>query len=436
MVRNSFKRTSATRRMRRALAAGVALWGCCLAAGVWTVVSGIGTAGAMEDWTQWRGPNRAGKSEEKGLLQQWPENGPKQLWTNTDSGLGYGGIAVADGLLFTMGSFDAEEHLLAIDAATGKEKWRALMGPLLENNWGDGPRSTPTIDGGHVYAMSAQGHLVCVTQAEGKVVWKVEMSQFGGSVPTWGFAESPLVDGDRVICTPGGSDGALVALDKKTGKMLWQSKDCTGPAHYSSVVIAHPHGNKQYVQLLMNQVVGLDPDNGKLLWSVDWPGRIAVIPTPVVDGNRVYVTSGYGVGCMQLEIAADNQVTEVYRNKVMKNHHGGVVLLGKQVFGYSDGPGWTCQDWESGESLWEEQSLGKGCVTFAGGRLIMLSEDKGEVVLVEPSDVAWREKGRFVLEPQSKQRKRDGRIWTHPVVANGKMYLKDQEILYCYDVAE
>ncbi len=393
-------------------------------------------ANAADDWSQWRGPDRAGRSAETGLMTECPAGVPKQLWTNGDTGLGYGGISVVDGTLFTMGSFADEEYLLAINTTDGSEKWRSLMGPLLRNNWGDGPRSTPTVVDDRVFALSAQGHLICVERESGAEVWKAELTSFGGEVPTWGYSESPLVDENRVVVTPGGPDGgAIIALDKDNGKLLWQSASCAGTVHYSSVIVAHPHGKKQYVQLLMEKVVGLDPESGQQLWSASWPGRVAVIPTPIAAGNRIYVTSGYGVGCMLLELDSNNEVTEVYRNKVMKNHHGGVILIDKHLYGYSDGPGWTCQDLESGESIWEDQSLGKGCVTYAGGRLIMLSEDSGEVVLVEPSDVTWRERGRFTLEPQSKLRKRDGRIWTHPVVSGGKLFLKDQEILYCYDVS-
>ena len=397
----------------------------------------VAAATTSDDWTQWRGPNREGRSEEAGLMKEWPSGGPQQLWTNTDTGLGYGGLAVVQGTLFTVGAIEDEEYLLAIDAKSGKEKWRTSIGPLFVNNWGDGPRSTPTVVDGRIYALSAQGHLVCCEQESGKEVWKIQLTDFGGSVPDWGFAESPLVDEDRVVVTPGGPDGAIMAVDKNTGKLLWQSDSCQGTVHYSSVIVAHPNGQKQYVQLLMERLVGLDPKTGQQLWSVDWPGRVAVIPTPIAEGNRIYVSSGYGVGCMMVEIGTDNTVTEVYRNKVMKNHHGGVILVGKHLYGYSDGPGWTCQDFATGESIWEEtDALGKGCVTYVGGRLIMQSEDKGVVVLVEPSDAGWRERGRFTLSPQSEKRKRDGRIWTHPVVVDGKLYLKDQEILYCYDVKE
>jgi len=390
---------------------------------------------SADDWHQWRGPNREGRSNESGLMVQWPSSGPKQLWTNTDTGLGYGGIAVVDGTVFTMGSRGDQEFVIAVDAATGQEKWSSLMGSLLRNNWGDGPRSTPTVVGDRVYALSGQGNLVCLDKASGELQWQVKLTDLGGRVPQWGYAESPLVDDGRVIVTPGGSRGAIVALNKDDGEVLWQTEDFTDAAQYSSAIIAHPHGQKQYVHLLMNSVVGIEPETGAVLWRVEWPGKTAVIPTPIAVDNRVYVTSGYGVGCMMVELDEKNEVREVYRNQVMKNHHGGVIRVGDYLFGYSDGPGWMCQELATGEDVWTDSSLGKGCVTFAGGMLYMLAEDTGEVALVEPTDVIWRERGRFRLSPQSEQRARSGRIWTHPVVSGGKLYLKDQEILYCYDVS-
>lgn len=400
------------------------------------VIGALAGAGQIlaDDWLQWRGPNRADRSAETGLLKVWPEGGPSQLWTNSNTGLGYGGISVAQGTVFTMGSRDETEFLIAIDAQTGKEKWAAKMGPLLENGWGNGPRSTPTIDGDRVYAMSGQGHLVCVERESGEAVWKKKMSELGGQVPQWGYSESPLVDENRVVVTPGGGNGAIAALDKTSGSLLWQTESINDGAHYSSIIVAQPHGKKQYVQLLVSQIVGIDPASGDVLWTTPFNGAVAVIPTPVTKDNYVYVTSGYGVGCKLIEISQDNQVKEIYSNKVMKNHHGGVILVGDKIFGHSDGAGWMCQDLKSGEADWTQDDLGKGCVTFADGMLYCVDEKRGQVALVEASDVAWKEKSRFKLSPQTKNRNRNGGIWTHPVISDGKLYLKDQEILYCYEV--
>lgn len=388
------------------------------------------------EWPQWMGPDRDGLTQETGLQQQWPEEGPKRVWLNQEMGLGYAGPAIAGGKLYTLGAREGTEQLIALDAETGDELWAADVGDEYENDWGDGPRNTPTIDDGRIYAMGARGDLVCLDAASGDEVWRVAMQDFGGNIPSWGYAESPLVDDGKVIVTPGGGQGAIVALDKATGELIWQSKDATDGAHYSSVVVAHPHGQKQYVQLLPEHLVGVDPASGDVLWSVDWPGRVAVIPTPLVRDNKVYVTSGYGAGCMLVEIADDNTALVVYDNKTMKNHHGGVVLLGDYLYGHSDGVGWVCQDFETGKQVWRERSaLGKGAIGYADGRFVCLSEDEGDVVLIEASPEGWTEHGRFKLEPQTEQRKPKGKIWVHPVIVDGKLYLRDQELVSCYDVS-
>ncbi len=184
----------------------------------------------------------------------------------------------------------------------------------------------------------------------------------------------------------------------------------------------------------MSKVFGVDPASGKLLWQHDWPGRVAVIPTPIYHDGHVYVSSGYGVGCMLLKLGADQSVTKVYDNKVMKNHHGGVILVGEHLYGHSDGPGWVCQKFLTGEEVWADKNLGKGAVHYADGMLYCLDEGSGEVALVEASPKGWLEKGRFKLDPQTTQRNPQGRIWTHPVVINGRLYLRDQELIHCYDV--
>ena len=269
----------------------------------------------------------------------------------------------------------------------------------------------------------------------GSVKWTAEMKELGGSVPNWGYSESPLVDNGKVLCTPGGSDGTIAAFDLASGKKLWQSGDMTEKAHYSSIIAVNHHGSRQYIQLTMSKVFGISADDGSLLWQEDWPGRTAVIPTPIYADGHVYITSGYGIGCMLLKIGADNSVEKIYDNKVMKNHHGGTILLGDHVYGYSDGPGWICQDLKSGEMVWNEKSkLGKGAVAYADGRLYCLSEKDGTCVLAEPTPEGWKEHGRFQIDPQTEQRSDRGKIWTHPVISNGKLYLRDQEIICCYDI--
>jgi outer membrane protein assembly factor BamB len=390
---------------------------------------------SADDWPQWGGPKRDHISREKGLLQKWPQGGPKQVWHVTDAGIGYAGVAVVGNKLFFMGARDGKEYLIAKDTNSGKDVWAAEIGPLYSNeNWGSGPRGTPTIIGDQAYTMGGQGHLVAVNLADGKVLWTAKMTELGGSVPTWGYTESPLVENGTVYCTPGGSKGAIAAIDAATGKVRWQSKDFTEPTQYSSIMPADINGARQLVQLTMSWLVGVNAKDGAVLWRHPWNGRTAVIPSPVVRDNLVYVTTGYGVGSMLVKVGPNNQPEEVYKNTVMKNHHGGVVLLGDHVYGYSDGPGWICQDFKTGEEVWADKSLGKGAVVFAGDRLYCLDERTGTAVLAEASPKGWQEHGRFTMSPLSKQRVPRGQVWMHPVVANGKLYLRDQEMLFCYDV--
>jgi outer membrane protein assembly factor BamB len=393
-------------------------------------------AGKIGDWPQWRGPDRTGISRETGLLKKWPANGPKRLWLFEEAGSGFSSPAIADGKLYIMGATRTTEFLLCLDANSGNKLWSRDVGRRFDERRGDGPRSTPTVDGDRVYALGAHGDLICVNRADGKPIWKRNMREFGGSVPVWGYSESVLVDGSRVVCTPGGSQGAVVALDKMTGERLWQSREVQDNAHYSSVIAVDLNGKRQFIQLLVNGVVGLDAGNGALLWRSSWPGKTAVVPTPIFHEGYVYVTSGYGVGCKLIKIGPGNQVSEIYRNNEMENHHGGVVLIDGHIYGYSDRNGWTCQDFKTGAVVWNEQRhLRKGAVTAADGKLYCLDERSGTVVLAEASPKGWNEHGRFTLQPQSRER-RGGAVWAHPVIAGGKLYLRDQEYIYCYDIKE
>lgn len=403
-----------------------------------SMVASLVAHGLAADWPQWRGPDRTDVSREKGLLKEWPENGPPLVWLFKDAGFGYSGFSIADGQLFTMGAKGGKEFLLCLDDKQGTELWRVETGNQLENNWGDGPRGTPSIDGQHVYAIGADGDIVCAKRSDGEIVWRKKMQDFGGEVPNWGYTESPLVDGELVICTPGGEQGTVLALNKKTGEKVWQSSDLTDPAHYSSTIVVEHNGIRQYIQLTEKSIAGFNAKTGAMLWRADWPGRTAVIPTPIFRDGYVYVTSGYGVGCNLFRIDENNQVEAVYDDeakKLMKNHHGGVVLIGDHLYGHSDSVGWVCQEFATGKQMWRERSvLGKGAVTSADGMLYCISEGDGVVALVEATPEGWKEKSRFTLTPQTEIRDPDGRIWTHPVIANGRMYLRDQDLIFCFDV--
>jgi len=392
-------------------------------------------SGAADDWPQWRGPDRSDISRESGLLKEWPTGGPRRIWLYKNAGNGYSGPAVVNGKLFTLAARDSGEILIALNADTGEELWTAALGPVLQVDHGGGPRGTPTVDGNRIYALGGKGNLVCVGAADGKVIWQTSMTDLGGTRPHWGYSESVLVDGDKVVCTPGGAKGALAALDKMTGKLVWQSKEFTDGAQYVSIVPADHDGTREYIQLTTQHLVGVAAKDGRLLWRSVFPGRVAVVPTPIVHDDCVYVTAGYNAGCKLVKFSPNNQVSDVYENKEMINHHGGVVLAGDYLYGYSDRGGWLCQEFKTGKQIWSEKNaLGKGAVSCADGMLYCLEENSGTVVLVEASAAGWKEHGRFKLEPQTTIRDPEGRIWTHPVIANGKLYLRDQDLIFCYDV--
>jgi len=384
-------------------------------------------------WPQWRGPQRSGLSNEDGLLQAWPEGGPKLIWLFRDAGLGYSSNAVVGSRLYTMGAREDAEYVIAVGIEDGREVWSTKIGQLFTNGWGNGPRSTPTIDDGRVYVLGGAGAIACLRATDGKPLWQRTMADFGGITPGWGYVESLLVDDERVVLTPGGPKGAIVALNKDTGALLWQSKEFTDAAHYSSIIAVVNHGVSQYIQRTMESIAGVSAV-GQLLWQAEFPGRTAVIPTPIYRDGRVYVSAGYGAGCVLLEIDSRQKASQVYANKVMKNHHGGVVLVGDHIYGYSDGYGWTCQDFGSGELVWnEKEALGKGSIAYADGRLYCLAET-GDIALVEATPKSYVEHGRFRLDPQTQLRHPRGAIWSHPVVADGKLYLRDQELLMAYDI--
>ncbi len=390
-----------------------------------------------EDWPAWRGAHRDDHSAATGLLKTWPSEGPKLAWIFKNAGIGYSGPAIVGGKLYTLAAREDAEQVLCLDAETGAELWAAEIGPVLQNDWGNGPRATPSVDGAYVYAMSAKGHLNCISLADHKVLWKKKMEEdLGGKLPGWGYTESVLVDGDQVICTPGGAKGALAALDAKTGAVRWQSKELAEEAWYSSPVVATIQGKKQYVQMVHGNVAGIDASNGSVLWKTPWRGKVAAIPTPIVAGNSVYITSGYGVGCKKITVGPDWQVATDYdlEKGGIGNHHGGVILIDGKIYGHSDEGGWCCQDFADGKLLWKDSSLGKGAVGFAEGKLYCVSESEGTVVLADASADGWKEHGRFKLSPQTTLRKEKGRIWTHPVIVNGKLYLRDQDLIYCFNV--
>jgi len=381
---------------------------------------------AAGDWPQWRGPNRDGISKESGLLKQWAPEGPPLVWKASGAGGGYSSFAVAGGRLYTMGLRGAREYVIAFDVTTGKEVWATAHGSAFRNDRGDGPRGTPTVDGATLYALGGNGDLSAMDARTGRIIWTMNVLQkFGGENITWGISESPLVIGEKILVNPGGPGASIVALNKKDGSLIWKSQsDRSG---YSSAIPVKIGDTTQVVFFTHQRAIGLDLKDGKLLWEYDRAANdVANVATPVARGNRIFISSDYGTGAGLVEIKADGKAQEVYFTKDMRNHHSSSILIGDHLYGFSSGI-LTAMRFDTGEVAWKDRSVGKGSLVYADGNLYALSEN-GVVGLIEATPEGYREKGRFRITQNSLP------TWTHPVVAGGRLYLRDQDTIYAYDV--
>jgi outer membrane protein assembly factor BamB len=391
--------------------------------------------GAEFDWPQWRGLERTGHSKETGLLTSWPKDGPKLLWRIKTAGAGYSGPAVADGSLYTMGNRGEDEYVLCYDVKDSREKWAVKTGRAYRNGYGDGPRSTPTVDGERVYALGANGDLCCLKTADGAVVWRVNiLEKFKGANIGWGISESPLVEGNMVIVTPGGDLATMAALDKLTGKVVWTSKDPARArreeAGYASPIAFTVGGTRQVATFTAEGAYGARASDGKFLWRYDRVANdTANIATPIYHDGHIFFSSDYGTGCVLLKLTAAGSAEEVYFTRDLRNHHGGVVLVGGHLYGYS-GSVLVCMEWATGKVAWQNRSVGKGSLAYADGHLYVRSED-GVMALVAANPKAYTEKSRFHQPDRS-----DQPSWPHPVIANGRLYLRDQDTILCYDVKQ
>jgi outer membrane protein assembly factor BamB len=397
------------------------------------------------EWSgQWRGPNRDGLSPETGLLKQWPSGGPSLAWKATGVGIGFSGLSAGGGRIFTMGDVTDACFLFALNPADGKVAWKLRVGahhlgkdPAKVDEKYPGPRATPSTDGTLVFALAPGGELVCATAADGKEKWRKHLrTDFGGRVGGWRYSESPLLDGDLIVCTPGGSKGAVLALKKETGEPVWQSKEFTDAAEYASLVPVEIGGVKQYLVLTKPHVAGIAAKDGKLLWQADRPAAAktpAVCPTPVHKDGIVFASSGYGVGSNAFRITATGdqfKAEEIYAGKEMENHHGGMILVGDHLYGLHDRGHMVCLDFKTGQEAWRGKSVGKGSIAYADGHFVVRSEEgKGQIALVEATPSGYKEKGRFDQPDRSSHRS-----WPHPVIAGGKLYIRDQDVLLCYDI--
>jgi outer membrane protein assembly factor BamB len=401
------------------------------------------------DWPQWRGPNRDGVSLEKGLLKEWPKDGPKLVWQVKDIGAGFSTPAIVGDRIYIMANEgNNNEFVEALSVSDGKKIWSTTIGkvgnPQQQPNY-PAARSTPTVDGDAIYALGSDGDLVALEAGSGKLRWKKNLrTDFGGVPGRWAYSESPLIDGDTLVCTPGGSTASVVALNKKSGEVIWKAVVPTGePAAYASAMIIESgegsaaraaSGVKQYVQMLEKGLVGLDAKTGKVLWRANKTVSKfgATIPTPVVYDSQVYSAgSGSGGALVKLK-SADGKVEpeQVYFSQKLPTAIGGAVKVGDLLFG-TGGTGLVCSDFATGEIKWEDRALGPASICSADGNLYLHGEN-GEVALVAAAADGYHEKGRF--NPADQPNHGSAKAWAYPALANGKLYIRDTGTLWCYDV--
>jgi outer membrane protein assembly factor BamB len=411
---------------------------CVLTAGVLTLCA------RADDWPQWRGPERTGVSKETGLLKEWPKGGPKLLWKVKDIGGGYSTPAIVGERIYLMGDRDGEEFVLALEVKDGAKVWSRAVGKVGPNKGPQypGARSTPTVDGERIYALGSDGDLACLDRSSGKVVWSKNVrKEFGGTPGMWAYSESVLIDGDVLVCTPGGKKATLVALKKKDGEVVWK---CAVPggdaAAYASAIAVDVGGVRQYVQFLGKGVVGVDAKTGKFLWRYDETrDEAANIPTPVFYDDCVFTsTSRKGTGLNRIKVSKDAVSSEqVYYNETKLNSIGGVVRVGEHVYGTNARGQLVCMEIKTGKEKWRNNSVGTASLCYADGMLYVRGqggtgfgpEMPPRVALVEASPEGYKEKGRFEQPDHGKRP-----AWPHPVVANGRLYLRDGDELLCYDV--
>jgi len=410
-----------------------------------------GAAPALEDgnWTQWRGPNRDGQAAPQSLLKKWPAEGPKLAWSFDKAGIGYSSVTVEGNRLYTLGKRDDQNLLICLDAQKGTELWTASLGKGAASKdyltgWGDGPRSSATIDGNFVYALSDLGDLGCFQKSDGKKVWATNLvANHGGGVPKWGYSESVLIDGDRLIVTPGGKN-FLIGLDKKTGSKVWET-DFSAGAQYVSVIKHVFDGVPVYLTACDQGLVGFHCETGKLLFKNAATGNgVAVIPTPIVSGNLVYHSSAYKAGNVAVKIVVKNgelEAEQIYHEskESMENHHGGYVLQDGAIIGFTKSlrGAWMAQDLETGKVLWSKKigETKSGSIASADGLVYCYDDQDGICYLAKASRSGLEEISQVKLPEKTATDRKSGAIWAHPVIAGQKLFIRDQEKIFAFDIA-
>jgi outer membrane protein assembly factor BamB len=386
---------------------------------------------AAFDWPQWQGPDRTGLSKETGLLQQWPAAGPPLVWSISGLGTGYGSLAVKGDRIFVQALNGSGSSVSSLNRGDGKVVWTKSLGRGGRNDRGPGPRGTPTIDGDRLYVLTENGDLACLNASNGTAVWQRNiLADFGGRQLSWLISESPLIDGNNVIVTPGGPRAGIVALDKMSGKTVWASEQLGDEAGYASPIAADVQGVRVIMTLTSEAGVGVRASDGKLMWRHPAVANgTANVATPIFHDNKVFYSSAYGTGAALLGLTAqagEVKAQQIYFTREMQNHHGGLVLVNGYLYGFHNSI-LTCLEFATGKPMWRDRSVGKGTIVYADGNLYIQSEDN-VVGLAEATPTGYKEKGRFRTADQGFP------SWAHPVVSGGRLYVRDQGTLAAYNI--
>jgi outer membrane protein assembly factor BamB len=402
-----------------------------LCASILAILVLAASASRAEDWPQWRGPNRDGKSAETGLLKSWPKDGPKLLWAVEGLGTGWSSPAVVKGLVFVTGVRDDREFLYAYDL-DGKLVWKEEIGPAWTRNY-PGSRHTPAVSDGDVYVLTGKGLLSCYEAKSGGKWWRIDLvEQFKAAPPTWGFAEGLLVDGDNLICTPGGKEASLVALMKKSGQTTWTSKGLGDAAAYTAPILVAQGAARLIVQITSQHVVGVDAATGRCLWRQPFRNLYGDhCVTPIYQDGRIYAVAGFGLGGVMLRLAPDGKsVTPEWTDARLDSLHGGVILVDGFLYGAGDrNPRWLCLDWKTGEVKYEARAFKPGGIAYAEGMLYCYSQD-GIVALVPATPREFQPVASFAVP------KGTGEHWAHPVISGGRLYIRHGDVLMAYDIQD
>lgn len=384
------------------------------------------------DSPQFRGPQRNGVFAAADLLQVWPEGGPKELWSTEGLGEGYASVAVVDGRIYTSGSPNQTAYVFAFDTQGGN-LWKTELGPEHAGGGYPGSRSTPTVDGKLLYVLSGNGTLACLRAEDGSTAWQVDAKkQLGARQDNsyFGMAESILIDGDKAIFTPGGSDGTLVALNKTNGEVIWKSQGTDQSASFCSARIFQQGDTRQIITMTASAMIGVNPNNGKVLWQQEYPAQYSIhAVSPVFHERLIYVSDGYNQGGSAFSIAANGQsVTQKWQEKSLDIHHGGAISLNGFIYGTSSKGHLICLDFETGQVQSTISDVEKGSIIYADGRLYCYGE-KGSFSLVDPNPTAMKVVSRFQVEKGSSHH------WAHPVIVDGRLYVRHGDALMAYHIA-